>query len=201
MRTYDPDIEAQLDAGQIDRRDAVLFILDEGAFGFVSGVVGTLTWNDVEYTGAGSLLSIGMGESDFGTQSSIEVSLSSHYEVDGVRTEVFDNGTLQTIEQMSWFRRPAIVGRFWIANTGAIIDFEQRARCEIHQIVHSETADSGYMIKGILENINVFRRLRDSKTRNAEFQKLVDPTDRAFDALSVVATDRIYWGRRPPEKV
>ena len=200
MRTYDPDIEAQLDAGRIDRRDAVLFVLDEGAFGFVSGVVGTLPWNSVDYVGSGSLLGIEMGESDMAqTNSGIEVTLSSHYEVDGVRTELFDTGLLQSIEQMSWFRRPAIVGRFWIAESGTIIDFEQRARCEIHQIVHQEDDEKGYTIRGILENVNVFRTLVDAKTRNSQFQALIAPGDTGLDGLSVVATDKIYWGRRPPE--
>lgn len=203
MRTFDPDIEDQLDDGRIDRRDALVFILEEGTFGFFANGTGTLTWNiegvDVDFVGAGSLIKMEVSETDMQqTQNTIEVTLASRYEVDGEVVELISADALQSIEAMNWYRRPAIVGRFWINEAGQVIDFEQRARCEIHEIVHDEDETSGAVLVGRLNTLDVFRKLVDAKTRNNELQKLIDPDDRGLDAVSKMTTEKVYWGRRDP---
>jgi hypothetical protein len=206
MRTFDPAIEDQLDSGKLDRRDALIFILDEGTFGFVAGVRGTLTFNvggiDVDFVGSGSLIELDVPESDVQqTQNSLEVSICSKYEVDGVVTEIISTDVLVGIEALSWYRRPAIVGRLWISEGGQIIDFEQLMRCEIHEVLHEEDDDKGYTLKGVLQTVEVFRRLVDVKTRNTEFQATLDPTDRGLEAVSQMATDTVYWGRKDPNPI
>jgi hypothetical protein len=207
MKTLDPDILAQLDAGRIDRRDALIFILDEGVFGFFAGGRGTLTFNvggiDVDFVGSGSLIDISMQQDDVQqTHSSIEVSLCSMYEVDGELREIISADLLVGIEQLSWYRRPAIVGRLWINDAGGIIDFEQLARCEIHDVAHVEDDEKGYTLTGVLETVDVFRQLVDAKTANTEFQQsTVDATDRGFDHVSRMATDQVFWGRKDPAVV
>lgn len=206
MRTFDPDIEDQLDSGKIDRRDALIFVLDEGTFGFVAGVMGTLTFNvggvDVDFVGAGSLLSLYVPESDVKqTQEAVEVSISTKYEVDGTLVELISVDALSGIEDLSWYRRPALVGRLWVSDAGGVIDFEQLRRCEIHEILHTEDDAKGYTVTGRLQTVEVFRRLVDAKTRNGELQQLIDPTDRGLEAVSKMATDTVYWGRKDPAQI
>ncbi len=206
MQTLDPDILAQYAAGRIDRRDALIFYLDEGTFAFYAGGRGTLTFSvggaPVDFVGSGSLISVSMsGEDVQQTQDAIEVEVASQYEVDGTLVELISTEALTSIEAMSWYRRPAIVGRLWIDNDGAVIDFEQRARCEIHEVLHVEDKDRGFVLRGVLQTIDVFRRIVDAKTRNSEFQALIDPADKGLDAVSQMATDTVYWGRKDPGAV
>lgn len=206
MRTFDPAIEAQLDSGKIDRRDALMFVLDEGIFGFVSGVRGTLPFNvggiDVDFVGSGSLISMYLPESDIrGTQEAVEVSISSKYEVDGNVVEVIKTDTLSGIESLSWYRRQAIVGRLWISEGGSVIDFEQLRQCEIHEVLHTEDDERGYTLTGRLQTVEAFRRIVDAKTRNGELQASIDPTDRGLEAVSRMVTDKVVWGRKDPAVV
>ena len=113
--------------------------------------------------------------------------------------ELFSSGLLQGIEQLTYYRRPAIVGRFYISEAGQVIDFVQLAKCEIFSIVHDEDDKNGYTITGVLNTVSAFRKMRDSKTRNKELQALIDPTDRGLDNIGVVTKDKVYWGARPKE--
>lgn len=206
MQTLDPDITAQYEAGRIDRRDALIFYLDEGTFAFYAGGRGTLTFSvggvPVDFVGSGSLLALSLaGEDVQQTQDAIEVEIASKYEVDGQLVELISTEALSSVEAMNWYRRPAVVGRLWIDDGGSIIDFEQRARCEIHEVLHVEDKDRGFILRGSLQTVDAFRRIVDAKTRNSEFQALIDPLDKGLDSVSQMATDTVYWGRKDPGTV
>lgn len=200
MRTYDPDIQEQFDTGRIDRRDAILFMFDEGNFGFFAGGSGTLPWNGDDYVGAGSLAKVTVGGSDTSkTQESIEIVLASKYEVDGEVVELFTKEELEGIEAFSYYRRPAILGRFYISEAGQIIDFVQTARCEVHAIEHDEDDRQGYSLRIVLEGLGAFRKHVDAKTRNKELQAQIDDTDRGLDNVGTIVNEKVYWGGKPPE--
>lgn len=200
MRSYDPDIEDQIDDGRVDRFQAVMFALDEGNFGFFSGGVGTITWGLIDFIGAGSLISIERPSEDLAqTQESYEVVVASTYEVDGQRYELFEEGVLEGIENLTYYRRPAIIGKFYIAEDGSVIDFVQDARCEIHSIVH-EYDDNGLVLRGILNNVGVLRTQVDAVRRNKTFQKQIDSSDKGLNLLGVVRSEKIDWGAESTDK-
>lgn len=196
MRVFDPDIQAQLDAGLISYRDAVLFVLDEGSFGFFSGGRGTISVGLLDFVGSGSLIEFNLpAENTDVSNSPIEVSLSSHYEVDGVITQIFDEGVLSSIEDSNWFRRPAIIYEIWLDQDNEVIDLVQRARREIHQIIHKEDPKRGYTITGVLETPTVFQTYVERKRRNSDLQALIDATDEGLEFVATVRTEKIWWGR------
>lgn len=198
MRTFDEDIQAQLDAGLISYRDAIVFALDEGNYGFFSGGRGTISYGGFDFIGSGSLIEFNIpGEDTSLTSAAIEVSLSSHYEIDGVLTEIFDSELLSSIEGSNWMRRPAILYEIWLDQDNEVIDLVQRARREIHQVIHKEDPKRGYTITGVLETPSVFQKLIEHKRRNGAFHALIDPTDKGLEFLSVVRDEKIVWGRRP----
>lgn len=202
MKTFDPDIQAQLDAGLIDYRDAVLFALDEGNYGFFSGGRGSVTFGGLTFVGSGSLIEFSLPDENTSLASApIEVSLSSHYEVDGVVTRIFDDATLNSIEDSNWMRRPAIIYEIWFDADGQVIDLVQRARREIHQIRHTEDPKRGYTITGVLETPSVFQTYVEYKRRNSSIQKLIDPTDKGLEYTSTVRNEKVYFGRMPEESV
>lgn len=198
MRTYDPDIQAQLDAGRISYRDAILFSLDEGEYGFFSGGRGTISYAGLDFVGAGSLIKFSIpGEDTSLVSAAIEVSLSSHYEIDGVLTQLFDDEVLAGIESSNWFRRPAILYEIWLNEDGEVIDLVQRARREIHQIKHVQDQRNGYTITGVLETPSIFQKLVQRKRRNSSLQYQIDPDDLSLEFIATVRDEKIYWGKRP----
>lgn len=196
MRVFDPDIQEQLESGRISYRDAVLFVLDEGAYGFFSGGRGVISYGGYDFIGSGSLISFSLpAENTDVTNSPIEVSLSSHYEQDGVVTRVFEDGLLSSIEDSNWFRRPAILYEIWLDESNEVIDLVQRARREIHQIRHEEDPKSGYTITGVLETPTVFQTYTERKRRNSDLQVQIDEDDAGLEFVSTVRTEKIWWGR------
>lgn len=202
MNVFDPSIGAQLDAGRIDRRQAVLLNFDEGSFGFFAGGPGTLVWNGINYVGAGGLITVQLGQEDVSqTQESVEISISSKYEVNGQSMELISVGVLQGIEAMTYLRRPATVGKFYISPAGQIIDFVPDMLCEMHGIYHEEDDKNGYVLRGVLNNIGSFRAQVDSLARNSDLQAQIDATDNALNMLSISVVEKIYWGSKPPAPV
>ncbi len=55
MRTIDADIQAMLADGRVVKRDAILFDLPEGLFGFWGGG-GTFSWNGIDFVGSGEII-------------------------------------------------------------------------------------------------------------------------------------------------
>ncbi len=196
MRVFDPDIQDQLENGRISYRDAVLFVLDEGSYGFFSGGRGTISHGGLDFVGSGSLITFSLpSENTDVSNSPIEVSLSSHYEVDGVVTQIFDDGVLSSIEDSNWFRRPAIIYEIWLDEDNNVIDLVQRARREIHQIFHKEDPKAGYTITGVLETPTVFQTYTERKRRNSDLQALISATDAGLEFVATMRTEKIWWGR------
>lgn len=203
MKNLDPDIEAQLDAGALTIRDAILFVLDEGNYGFYTGGRGVITdpGTGFDFQGAGSLITIEVqGDSTAQVSAPIKVTLATQYEIDGVVYDVFDDGVLDTIESSNWFRRTAVIYRIWLDADLQVIEFEQRARREIHQILHHEDPKKGYYLEGVLETPSVFRKLVGGKKRNKTLQRRLDPADKFMDQVNNTTTQKTYWGRLPPEE-
>lgn len=199
MLAVDPDIEEQLNTGRIDRRDAVLFMLAEGNFGFFAHGSGTLSWGGYDFVGAGALLSIKKAPDTLEqTKEAFEVSVATRYEVDGETVDVLSTEELIGIEALTYFRRPALIGKLYINPAGQVIDFVQERRCEIHAIVHDDDDKKGYSINGILYAAGTLRQNAEGKTRNALFQAQIDATDKCLNHASKTRTQTVYWGARKP---
>jgi len=209
VKTFDPDTLARLEAGEVDYIDAITLVFDSGIANFAIGMKGQFTWDDATlgeqtFHGGGSLVNLDVPENALGPESqAITASLYETYMPEGADTpvNVFDDGVRATIDEEEWEGRTAILSIFWRTSDGAIIEREQVAIRQMDSMP-LEWDEEGNPIRSlVLEEPDITQRDIEGKTSNAEFQALIDPTDKAFEHVGTAATQKINFGRVADETV
>lgn len=202
MLSSDPEIQAQLDAGEINFRQAIRFDLDSGSYGFVDGYRGKMPPIDgVSYVGSGGLIGIEHPEQNVSPAGGdVSVTLASHYKINGEYHKLFEPHVLDSIEQENWFRRTVRIYRFWFDKNRRFVASERRHLREIQEIEHKK-ADVGRVIVAHLGAPSDFAKVVEGKIAGPELQSLIDPTDTSARHVQSAASDKIYFGRLPPNPI
>jgi hypothetical protein len=200
MKSYSAPIEAQLASGRLRRRLAVRFDLPSGSYGFVTGLRGNLTMNDVLYVGSGGLIDLQLPEAKMSAEAvEVGVSLASHRRINGEVVQLFDPHVLASIEAEQWFMQPAVVQRFWFNAARQIEDVEQLHQLMIFSIEHRKNARVGARVEGKLMAPSAFAKVFEAKPNGPDLQRQIDPDDTAYDDILTTLSDPIYWGREAPK--
>lgn len=206
MKLYDSATMARFEKGEEDYVDALVFILDSGLVCVFPGR-GTFTWTDEEigtqtFYGLAPLLTIEVPRQSLGNESQpITVRLAETYMPEGSDTpvNVFDDGVRQTIDEEPWQGREAIVSRFWRDENGLVVYRERIGRRVIDDMPTEEDADGNPIRVAVLEREDIIQRNVESKTANADLQRLLDPDDLACEHIRTTARQQINFGALPTQ--
>lgn len=175
-------------------RAAILFDFPSGRYGFIAGVRGNLTIDGQLFVGSGAVIDIENPEASIDlANADLTITLASHRRVNGGWQQLFDPYLLTSIEEETWYRRPAIVYRIVFDAQRRPIQKVQLFRREVFQIEHLK-GKVGRRIRGTLSTPAAFAKIIEGKTRGPELQRLIDPTDRGYDSIARAAIDPIIWG-------
>lgn len=205
MIPFDQDVIDQLEAGQVDYRDALTLVFDSGVISIFIGGRGQFEWSDERlgtqtFYGGGALVSLDLPESGRGpTSQAITARLLETYMVEGsdIPVNVFDDGVRATIDEEPWQGRSAIVSVFWLGAGGLPIYREQHSIREIDAMPLEWDGDGNPIRLLVLEEPDITQRDIEGKTSNGAFQALIDPTDRALEHVgsTVRQLQKINFGR------
>lgn len=199
MKTFSAPVIAQIDAGKINWRVAIKFVLPSGSYGFITGYRGQVTVGGVLYVGSGGLIEVGRPDADLtGEESPLTVQLASHKIVNGSMVQLFDPHVLVSIENETWFRQTAIIYRMWIGSNREVIDAEQLHVRQVFSIEHRKSK-AGRRIVGTLATPAAFARIVEAKKNGPDLQKQIDPTDTGYNDVLEAMRDPVYWGRATPK--
>ena len=217
MKPYSPELLDELEAGNVDYRDAVELVFDSGVVRLVVGIKGAFGWDDVTgvampwdaapgdvFHGGGQLVSLDVPENALGPESrAITARVFETYLEEGsdIPVNTFDDGVRATIDEEEWEGRAAVLSVFWFGSSGLPILREQVAVRTMDQMVLDWDGDGNPIRSLILEEPDIMQRDIEGKTANAAFQALIDPTDRAFEHVATAQRQKISFGRRPEETV
>lgn len=193
----------------VDTLDAITFVLDSGTVSFVLGAKGTFVWTDgiigtQTFYGAGKLMSIDLPETTMGPASrAVTVSLRETYLPEGSDTPVniFDNATIDIIDQEEWENRTVIGSIFHLDNNGGIIEREQVFIRQIDGMPQVWDAEGNPLREAVLEEPDIIQNDVEGKTANKEMQALIDPTDISFQHVGQTQDQKITFGKRPEMKI
>jgi hypothetical protein len=208
MKPFDSETLDRFDRGEVDYLDAITAIFDSGPLNLFPGAVGEFTWDDaalgeLTFYGAAALLSIELQPSKAGPEATpIRVRFSETYVPAGsdVPVNVFDDGIRATIDEEEWQWREVLLHVFWRATDGSILYREQVARRLIDAMPVEIDEDGRPVRVAVLEQPAIVQRDTEGKTHNAELQKLIDPTDLAFEHVGKTATQKFVLGSMPEQK-
>jgi hypothetical protein len=82
-----------------------------------------------------------------------------------------------------------------------VIEREQVAVRQMDSMPLEWDEDGNPIRSLVLEEPDITQRDIEGKTSNAEFQALIDPTDKAFEHVGTAATHKINFGRVADETV
>lgn len=203
MKTYSAETLARLNAGEVDYLDALTLVFDSGVVSVYMRGKGSFVWDDATlgeqtFYGMGSLVALDVPENAMGPESrAITVRLFETYMEEGsdIPVNIFDNGVRATIDEEDWEGRTAILSVFWLSKDGVILEREQIAIREM-DAMPLDVDEAGNPVRTlVLEEPDITQRDIEGKTSNAEFQKLIDPTDRAFEHVGTAKTQKINFGK------
>lgn len=198
MRAFDEAVIARHEAGEVDYVDALAFYFDSGVAAFYLGGRGQFDWDGVTYHGGGALISIEAAEEAFGPEAKpVTVRLNTTYIPEGsdLPVNVFDDGLIATINDENWQHRVAVISVFHRAASGEIIEREQIDVRVIDQVLEETDEDGNPTLVAILELPDIAQRDIEGKTRNHEFQRQIDPDDRALEHAASTSVQEINFGR------
>lgn len=204
MKLYDSTTIARFAKGEEDYLDALVFVFDSGLACVFIGQ-GSFVWTDDEigtqtFHGLAPLLSIDVPKQSLSNEAQpITVRLAETYMPAGsdVPVNVFDDGVRQTIDEEPWQGREVILSRFWLDENGVPIHRERIARRFMDDMPTEEDENGNPVRLVVLEREDIIQRQREAKTANAEFQKLLDPTDLACEHIRTTARQKISFGALP----
>lgn len=208
MIIYDPVIASQFAAGKTDAFDAVTFVFDSGVVSVFLGQ-GRFEWEDpqlgtMDLVGLGGLLSIEASAQVVGGEAAaVTVRLAETYYPAGATepVNIFDDGVRASIDEEPWQGRAAILSRFHRSTETGLPVMREQLSVRMIDSMSIEEDDDGNPIRVILlEREDIIARDVEGKTENADFQKLIDPTDLAFQHAGTIRTQDISWGGLPPQK-
>lgn len=203
MKTYAPGVVVDHSAGRIDAIDALTLVLDSGVVNLAIGVAGTFVWDDpafgpMTFVGAGGLVTLDVPENALGPQSqAITATLFETYMAEGsdIPVNVFDDGVRASIDEEVWEGRIAIPSIFWLDENGSIMAREQVAVRQIDSMAMQWDDAGNPMRIATLEEPDITQRDIEGKTSNAEFQALIDPTDRSHEHIGTAKNQKINFGK------
>ncbi|MBI4046574.1 MAG: hypothetical protein HY371_07130 [Devosia nanyangense] len=209
MKMFAPETAARFAAGEVDGIDALTLVFDSGIVNVAIGVRGQFTWDDPTlgeqtFYGGGALTALDVPENALGPESrAITARLFESSMVVGsdIPVNVFDDGVSATIDEELWEGRTAILSIFWLSKDGVPIEREQVAVRQIDAMPLDWDEEGNPVRSLILEEPDIAQREIEGKTSNAEFQALIDPTDRAFEHVGTTKNQKINFGKRPEEAV
>lgn len=209
MKTYSSDTLARLAAGEVDYLDAASLVFDSGVISVFMRGKGQFVWDDATlgeqtFYGMGPLVEMDVPENAIGPESrAITLRLFETYMEEGsdIPANVFDDGVRATIDEEEWEGRTAILSVFWLSKEGAILEREQIAIREMDAMPLEIDQKGNPMRSLILEEPDITQREIEGKTSNAEFQALIDPTDKAFEHVGTTKSQKINFGKVADETV
>lgn len=211
MKPFDLDVLDELEAGNVDYRDAVELVLDSGLVRMVIGMRGQFAWDDEDglipvasvlpeevYYGGGALIELELPESSIGPLSRAVVArVAETYLTEGsdIPVNVFDDGVRATIDEEEWEGRPAVLSIFWMGSGGTPIYREQVAIRTLDSMSLDWDSNGVPVRSLVMEEPDIAQRDIEGKTSNATFQSLIDPTDKAFEHVGQTQNQKINFGR------
>lgn len=209
MKMFTPESQARFEAGEVDAIDALTLVFDSGIVNIAMGIRGQFTWDDLTlgeqtFYGGGALTALDVPENALGPESrAITARLFETYMEEGsdIPVNVFDDGVRATIDQEQWEGRTAILSIFWLSQTGEVLEREQVAVRQMDAMPVDWDEDGNPVRSLVLEEPDVAQRQIEGKTSNAEFQALIDPTDKAFEHVGTTKSQKINFGKRPEETI
>lgn len=194
MRSFDSDTLAMLASGRAVARDLLLFDLGSGLYGFWTGV-GVLTYQDVDYVGAGRLIGIEApaGVSDLSSVPLV-VTLSA------IPDSALSPDVLGTIEAEQYHQRPVVISRAYIdPDSRAVLSVERIYRGYVDRIEHEDQVGGGAVLRGYLESKARDHGKRGHRTRSDTDQRRIDAADGGLRHAATAGSQTIYWGRNPEQ--
>lgn len=196
MRDIDAATQAMLDVYRANARDLILFDFGvDGVHGFWTGI-GTFTHNAQDYIGAGSLIEIGEVEESEGLEANaITVALRA------VPETALTPDVLGSIEDQAYKQTEVTLSTaFFDPDTHALVSVEPVMTGILDQIVHQEDGEGGYRLAARVESRSRDHTRTGYRRRSHEDQLTVKADDGSLRHAASVSTQRIYWGRRGPER-
>lgn len=204
MKSFTAQTLARQEAGEIDYIDGLTFLFDSGAASLLIGTRGQFEWTDAQlgtqtFIGTGNLVSIEMAADALGPKATpISVRLTETYLPAGgdEPINVFDDGVRASIDAENWQGRLCVISSFWLDAGGDIIERETIDIRQIDMMPTEVDANGNPYRIAVLERPEIRQRDIAGKMRNAEFQSLIDPTDKSFEHVGATARQKITFGRR-----
>lgn len=205
MKPFDETVLDQLAKGVVEYRDALTLVFDSGVVNIFIGGKGWFDWEDdgigvQTFYGGGPLVSLDVPENALGPEArAITVRLLETVMTEGtdIPVNIFDDDVRATIDEEEWEGRQAILSIFWLGEGGMPIYREQVAVRQM-DAMPVEWDEQGNPIRSlVLEEPDITQRDIEGKTSNAEFQALIDPSDRAFEHVGTTERQKVNFGRRP----
>ena len=166
------------------------FDFPEGLFGFWGGA-GTLTISGVNYTGAGSLLSI--DQIDMGVDlaaSPITVTLRA------VPESSLTPDVLANIDNYAYKNRPATLSLVYFNPVdGTIVTVIPWWQGYVDIIDHQEQVGGEYTLIGRLEPKSLDHSRIGHRMRSDADQRLIDPNDAFFEHAAITPSEQLPYGR------
>lgn len=194
MRTLEAATEAVIDGGRFIRRDAILFDLAEGQYGFWWGE-GEFQWNGLTFVGAGSLLKLDpVAFNSDGAPTEITVTLRA------MPTAGLTPDVLASIEDYTYHLRQALLYRFYfdpdtkvMTGTAPTVLF----RGSIDQIDQDDQPDGQFALIARLVSKSADYRRTGHRKRGNEHQKLLNggTTDLFYEHAAEAGTITLKWGQ------
>lgn len=183
-----------LNAGRVADRSLVKFLLPGGTYGFWTGL-GTLSWDGVDYVGAGALLELS-AYTQVSDNSSVSVT-ASMCAVPG--TDLTPN-VLANIESEAYHQQLVYIYTAYIdQDTRALLSVVTEFKGRIDKLTHENSADGPYRIVANFESISRDFLRTGFRMRTDADQKTFAPDDGGLRHVQKAAIETIYWGRNPPK--
>jgi hypothetical protein len=195
MQTIPSELQALLDGGRYGLRDAILFDLVEGTYGFWWGE-GAFTWNGVTFEGCGDILRIeDPVTSTGGDEPAFTLRLSA------VPNSDLTPDVLGSLRSYGYRGRPVILYRFlYSLETGEMVGTMPLAVSEgIFDVLETEDdPQGGYtLVARVISGESDLRKTGYLK-RGVETQKAIagGVDDPFYEHAASTATIRLKWGTR-----
>ncbi|MBA5779501.1 hypothetical protein H2509_20415 [Stappia sp. F7233] len=194
MQELEAPIKSAIDAGRVIRRDAILFDLAEGLFGFWWGE-GPLMWNGIRFEGTGSLLKVDtISTSADGSPTEVNVSMSA------IPNSDLTPDVLASIEQYTYHQRPARIYSFLFSpETGLMLGTAPKVLLsgKIDGMPHEDRPGAEYTVTARIVSRSDEYRATGYAKRSVETQTAMNGgmTDKFYDHAARASQWQLKWGR------
>lgn len=190
MRTYDASTLASLDAGRWSDRGMVLFDMEEGLFGFWTGI-GDFEYGGVTYKGVGRLISMSAIESGSdGAPKIINATMSAEPNA-GLTPDV-----LGEIWNYNWSQRPVIISTAYLdPDTNALQSVERDFSGYFDHLEEVDEPSADFTLEAVFESKARDHRKKGARRRSdADQTALAGVTDKFYEHAGLAGSTKILWG-------